>query len=69
MLGQTSYLGKFWDMGQTTLGQSDCWIFKSTMSLEQNDEKGWFFACWYKFIAIKSWLKNIRVSVVIIIGL
>ena len=25
-------------MGQNTLGQSDYWIFKSTLSLEQNDE-------------------------------
>ena len=32
-----------WDMGQNTLGQSDYRIFKSTISLEQNDEKVWFF--------------------------
>ena len=23
------------------------------------DEKAWFFACWYLFMDIKSWLKNI----------
>ena len=33
--------------------------FKSAISLEQNYEKAWFFACWYRFIEIKSWLKNI----------
>ena len=54
-----------WDMCQNGLGQSDCRIFKSTISLEQNDEKVWFFACWYRFMEIKSWLKNIRMSVVI----
>ena len=32
-------------------------IFKSTISLELNDEKVWFSTCWYKFIKIKSWLK------------
>ena len=51
-------------MGQNALGQSDCSIFKLTMSLEQNDEKAWFFANWYKFIEIKSWLKNIDVGMV-----
>ena len=29
------------------------------MSLEQCDEKVWFFAFWYKFIKIKSLLKYI----------
>ena len=46
-------------MGQNALDQSDCSIFKLPMSLEQNDEKAWFFAWWYKFIKIKSCLKNI----------
>ena len=32
------------DMGQNTLGQSDCRIFESTTSLEQNNEKVLFFA-------------------------
>ena len=32
--------------------------FKSTIAPEQNLEKVWFFACWYKFMKIKSWLKS-----------
>ena len=35
------------------------------MSLEQNDEKALIFACWYKFIEIKSELKHTGVNVVI----
>ena len=35
------------------------------MSLERKGEKAWFFARWYKFIEIKSWLKNIGMGVVI----
>ena len=31
-------------MGQNGLDQSDCTIFKLTISLEQNDEKAGFFA-------------------------
>ena len=54
-----------WDMGRNTLDQSDCSIiFKLTISLEQNDEKAWFFASWCRFIEIKIWLKNIGVGVV-----
>ena len=34
------------------------------MSLEQNDEKACFFAYWYSFMEIKSWLENIGVGVV-----
>ena len=30
------------DMGQNALGQSNCRILKSTISLEQNDEKAYF---------------------------
>ena len=30
-------------MGQNRLGQSDYRIFKSTITLEQYDEKAWFF--------------------------
>ena len=43
-------LGNFgsWVMCQNILAQSDWRIFKSIISLEQNDEKLWFFACWYK---------------------
>ena len=46
-------------MGQNPLVQSDCRILKSTLSLEQNDEKAWFFASWYRFMETKSWLKSI----------
>ena len=53
-----------WDMGQNALGQSDYRVFKSTISLEQNDEKAWFFGCWYRFMEIRSWLKNAGVSMV-----
>ena len=40
------------DMKKNAPGESDCRIFKSVISLEQNDEKEWFFASWYKFIVI-----------------
>ena len=50
---------------QNVLGQSDRRIFKATTSLEKNNKKVWFFACWSKFIEIKSWLKNIRMGMVI----
>ena len=53
-----------WDMGQNVLDESDYSIFKLTISLEQNNEKAWFFAYWCRFIEIKSWLKNIGVGVV-----
>ena len=49
-------------MGQNALDQSGCSIFKLTISLEQNDEKAWFFAYW--FIEIKSWMKSIGVGMV-----
>ena len=52
------------DMHQNALGQLGCRIFKLNVSLEQNDEKGWFFAFWYRFMEIKSWLKNIEVGVI-----
>ena len=51
-----------WDMAQNALGQLDFGIFKSSVSLEQNDEIAWFFACWYKFMEIKSWLNNIKIG-------
>ena len=54
-----------WDVCQNVLGQSDYRIFKSTIPLEQNDEKVWLFARWYKFIEIKSWLKNIGMGMLI----
>ena len=43
-----------WDMDQNALGQSDCKILKSNLSLEQKDEKAWFFACWYRFMEFES---------------
>ena len=54
-----------WDMSQHALGQGDSRIYKSTISPEQNDKKSWFFACWYKFIEIKSWLESIGLDMVI----
>ena len=65
-LDKSYILEKFsaWDIGQNALVQSDCMNVKSTMSLKQKDEKAWFFACLYKFMEIKSGLKNIGVGVV-----
>ena len=51
-------------MGQNALGQLDCRIFKSTTFLEQNYEKDWFFACWYRFMENGSLLKNIGMGAV-----
>ena len=51
-------------MGQNALGQSDCRICKLTISPEHKDEKAWFFACWYRSVKIKSWLKYIGVGMV-----
>ena len=51
-------------MDQNVLNQSDCSIFKLTMSLEQKDEKGWFFAYWCRFIKVKSYLENIGMGMV-----
>ena len=58
---QISYLGISWDMGQNALGQLDCRVFKSTISLEQSNGIAWFFVEFkirWKFMEIKSWLKN-----------
>ena len=41
-------------MGQDALGQSDYRMFKSTISLEQNDKKPRFFASRYRFTEIRS---------------
>ena len=49
------------DISQNAVGQSDC---KLTVSLEQNYEKASFFACWYRFMEIKSWLKNVGMGLV-----
>lgn len=42
---QIPYLGKVWfpRSGQNALSQADCSVFKSTVSLEWNDEIAWFF--------------------------
>lgn len=47
---QIAYFGKSvsLDIGQKTLRQPDCSIFKSTISLESTDEIAWFFASLYK---------------------
>ena len=44
----------------------NCRIFKATISLEQNDEKAWFFLFfpWYKFMKFKIRLKTFWVCVV-----
>ena len=49
-------------MNQNALSQSDSSIFTSAMSPEQLDEIVWFFACWYKFMKIKSLLKIFGVA-------
>ena len=70
ILAQISYLESHiwekscsWDIVQNALSQSDYRIFNLAISLEQNDEKAWFFACWYRFMGIRDWLKNIGVGV------
>ena len=62
ILAQMPYLRKIWYVGQNALGQSDFRIFKSTFSSEKIVEKAWFYACWYRFMEIKSWLKKILQS-------
>ena len=54
-----------WDITQNDLGQSEWGIFKSNISRTKWWKSLIFFACWYKFIEIKSWLKNTGVDVVI----
>ena len=53
-----------WDIDQKALDQSAGRIFKSTISLEQNDDIARFFTCQYKFMKIKCWLKNFWVGMV-----
>ena len=38
--------------------------FLNQLYLEENDEKAWFFACWYRFVENRSWMKNIGVDMV-----
>ena len=42
-----------WDIGQNIFSQSDCRIYKSTISPEQIGETASFFACRYKFTKLK----------------
>ena len=60
------YLGKtfFLRYEPNSFRQSDYRIFKSTISLRRSDEEVWFSACWYRFMEIRSWLKNIGVGMV-----
>ena len=46
VLAQIQNVEKIWflSMDQNALSQSDCGIFESTISLEQNDEKAAFSA-------------------------
>ena len=46
-----------WDIGQNALRQSNCMIFKRTISPKQINETTSFLACLYKFTKIKSGLK------------
>ena len=57
---QILYLEKIWFLiyGLKCLGQSDDRIFESTISLKQNDEIGWFFACRYKFMKVKKFIEK-----------
>ena len=63
---QIPYLGNFcsWDMSQTVLSQTDCWIFSLIISPEQINKIAWFYACWYKFTKIRSWSKKFWVDMV-----
>ena len=51
-------------IGQNALSQSDCWIFKTTISPQQSDERVSIFACWYKFIKIENLLKTFWLGMV-----
>ena len=66
ILAQIPYLRKSgsWDMGQNPCGQSDCRIFKSTLSPQESDQKAWLFSCRHRIMEIKKWSKNIGVGVV-----
>ena len=59
ILAQSLYWEKScsWDIDQNALSQSDCRVFKSTIPREQIYETVSFFACFCKFLKIKSWLK------------
>ena len=45
-------------------GQSCDGTLKLTFSEEWTNEMNWFFACWCRFITVKSWLKIYWVGMV-----
>ena len=49
------------DVGQNALNQSDCKIFKSTISPEQIDE---IVSCWYKFTKVKNSSKTFWLNII-----
>ena len=51
-----------WDMGQNVLNQISGFLINHVFT--KISEIAWFFACWYKFTEIKSWLKNFGVGMV-----
>ena len=53
-------------MGQNALTQSECRIFKSTISPEQINEPVYFLACWYKFTKI-IWKKKKKVDQIFLV--
>ena len=50
------------DTRHNVISQSNWRFLKLTVSLEQNDEIAWFLD--FKFIKIKSWLKNFWMGIV-----
>ena len=64
ILALIPYMGKIWFLrfGPKCSQPIRLQGFKISISQEQNDEKAWFFACWYRFM--ESWLKNIGVGMV-----
>ena len=54
-----------WDMCQNVVGQADYRIFKSAISVKQNNENIWVFISECQFIEIKSWFKNLEMGGVI----
>ena len=66
VLAQILYLGKIWFLryGPKCSWPTRLQDFKSNISPEQNDEKAWIFACWYRFMGSRSWLKNVGVDII-----
>ena len=44
-------------MVKNACGQYGLWTLNMIVSQEGTDTINWFFACWYKFMQIKMWLK------------